>query len=88
MTNNHWDAQRAEIATWLSGWLGMAKKWTDKILDSDHDVDKNKIINVLTEWIAYLEELKIKIIKMPSNSRPESSISVASSESYEKKFNR
>ena len=43
----------------------MIKKWVDKILDNeDHDVDKNKIINQINAWILWLEETKIKIIKM------------------------
>jgi len=41
-----WTEERAEIATWLSGYLAMVKQWVDKILDNEHyDVDKNKIIN-------------------------------------------
>ena len=37
----------------------------DKILNNeDHDVDKNKIITQIDEWISWLEETKIKIIKM------------------------
>ena len=43
--SNVWETERKEIATWLSGYLSMIKKWVDKILDNeDHDVDKNKII--------------------------------------------
>jgi len=62
---NVWSTERKEIATWLSGYLAMIKKWVDKILDNeDHDVDKNKIINQIDEWIKWLEETKIKIIKM------------------------
>lgn len=68
MDSNNWESQRAEIATWLSGWSGMIKKWIDRILDNhDHDVDKNKIINVINDWINYLEEMKLKIIKMRSS---------------------
>ena len=45
----------------------MIKQWVDKILDNEHyDVDKNKIINLLNEWIQWLEETKIKIMKMKS----------------------
>ena len=45
----------------------MVKGWVDKILDNEHhDVDKNKIINLLNEWIQWLEETKIKIMKMKS----------------------
>ena len=63
--SNVWETERAEIATWLSGYLAMIKKWVDKILDNeDHDVDKNKIIRQIDEWISWLEETKIKIIKM------------------------
>jgi hypothetical protein len=65
MMSNVWDTERKEIATWLSGYLGMVKKWVDRILDNeDHDVDKNKIINQINEWIQWLEETKLKIIKM------------------------
>ena len=62
-----WANERTEIATWLSGYLAMIKQWVDKILDNEHyDVDKNKIINLLNEWIQWLEETKIKIMKMKS----------------------
>ena len=45
MMSNVWETERKEIATWLSGYLAMIKKWVDKILDNeDHDVDKIKII--------------------------------------------
>tara|TARA_R100000008_G_C3553641_1_gene151918 strand:+ start:309 stop:530 length:222 start_codon:yes stop_codon:yes gene_type:complete len=65
MKSKVWETERAEIATWLSGYLAMIKKWVDKILDNeDHDVDKNKIINQIDGWIKWLEETKIKIIKM------------------------
>ena len=60
-----WPEERAEIATWLSGYLSMYKKWVDKILDSeDHEVSKNKILDLISEWIKQLEEMKVKIIKM------------------------
>ena len=63
--SNVWETERAEIATWLSGYLAMIKKWVDKILDNeDHDVDKNKIIRQIDEWISWLEDTKIKIMKM------------------------
>ena len=63
--SNVWETERKEIATWLSGYLFMIKKWVDKILDNeDHDVDKNKIIRQIDEWISWLEDTKIKIIKM------------------------
>ena len=60
-----WETERKEIATWLSGYLAMIKKLVDKILDNeDHDVDKIKIITQIDEWIKWLEETKLKIIKM------------------------
>ena len=63
--SNVWETERKEIATWLSGYLFMIKKWVDKILDNeDHDVDKIKIITQIDEWISWLEETKIKIMKM------------------------
>jgi hypothetical protein len=63
--SNVWETERKEIATWLSGYLAMIKKWVDKILDNeDHDVDKNKIIRQIDECISWLEETKLKIIKM------------------------
>ena len=63
--SNVWETERKEIATWLSGYLAMIKKWVDKILDNeDHDVDKNKIITQIDEWISWLEETKIKIMRM------------------------
>jgi hypothetical protein len=63
--SNVWETERKEIATWLSGYLFMIKKWVDKILDNeDHDVDKNKIIRQIDEWISWLEDTKIKIMKM------------------------
>ena len=72
-----WPEERAEIAMWLSGYLTMYKKWVDKILDNDdHDVTKNKIIDLLSEWIAKLEEEKIKIMKM-SDTSPEKEIEAA-----------
>ena len=87
MPNNNWESQRAEIAAWLSGWAGMIKKWVDKILDSDHDVDKNKIINTLTEWIKYLEDTKLKIIKMNSTPPKEEPEGYVSKETNEDKQN-
>ena len=63
--SNIWSNERTEIATWLSGYLNMVKTWVDKILDNEHyDVDKNKIIGLIDEWIAWLEETKLKIMKM------------------------
>ena len=62
-----WEEERKEIATWLSGYLSMVKKWVDRILDNDdHDVDKNKIIKQIDAWIKYLQETKDKIIRMRS----------------------
>ena len=62
---NVWETERKEIATWLSGYLAMIKRWVDKILENEeHDVDKNKIIRQIDEWISWLEETKLKIIKM------------------------
>lgn len=75
-----WPEERAEIAMWLSGYLTMYKKWVDKILDNDdHDVTKNKIIDLLSEWIAKLEEEKIKIMKM-SDTSPEKEIEATANE--------
>ena len=63
--NSVWSEERSEIATWLSGYLSMIKKWVDKILDNeDVDVNKNKIINLLDEWIQLLEDTKKKIMMM------------------------
>ena len=60
-----WPEERAEIAIWLSGFLGTYKKWVDKILDNnDHEVKKNKIIDLLSDWIQKLEEERTKIMKM------------------------
>ena len=64
-TRSIWTNERKEIATWLSGYLAMVKKWVDKILDNeDHDVDKIKILNQINDWIQWLEETKLKIMKM------------------------
>ena len=64
-TTKSWPEERAEIAVWLSGFLGIYKKWVDKILDNeDHDVDKIKIITQIDEWITWLQETKLKIMKM------------------------
>ena len=61
--NKSWQEERKEIAVWLSGYLGMVKKWVDRILDNeDHEVDKNKIINTLSDWIDYLSEERQKIM--------------------------
>ena len=64
-TKSIWTNERKEIATWLSGYLAMVKKWVDKILDNDDvEVDKNKILKQINEWIQWLEETKLKIMKM------------------------
>ena len=64
-TKSIWTNERKEIATWLSGYLAMIKKWVDKILDNeDHDVDKVKILNQINDWIQWLEDTKLKIMKM------------------------
>ena len=66
--NTSWQEERKEIAVWLSGYLGMVKKWVDKILDNeDHDVDKNKILKTLDEWIKYLQDERYKIMMMKNN---------------------
>ena len=45
----------------------MVKKWVDKILDNeDVDVDKNKILKELDNWIKWLEDTKRKIMMMKS----------------------
>ena len=62
-----WEEERKEIATWLSGYLSMVKKWVDRILDNDdHDVDKTKIIKQIDAWIQYLQDTKNKIMRMRS----------------------
>jgi|TARA_Y100000114_G_scaffold44005_1_gene39595 hypothetical protein len=67
MNNKSWSDERAEIAVWLSGYLSMVKKWVDKILDNeDVDVDKNKILKELDNWIKWLEDTKRKIMMMKS----------------------
>ena len=63
--NASWQEQRQEIAVWLSGFLGMGKKWVDRILDNeDHDVDKHKILKTIDEWIKYLQDERHKIMMM------------------------
>ena len=67
MGQKSWPEERAEIAIWLSGFLGTYKKWLDKILDNDdHDVSKNHIIETLDGWIEYLQEERQKIMLMRS----------------------
>ena len=61
-----WPEERSEIAVWLTGYLSMYKKWVDKILDNDDtEVTKNKILDLLSDWIKQLEEMKLNIMKMP-----------------------
>lgn len=67
MNRNSWSDERTEIAVWLSGYLSMVKKWVDKILDNeDVEVDKNKILKELDNWIKWLEDTKRKIMMMKS----------------------
>ena len=67
MRNKTWSDERAEIAVCVSGYLSMGKKWVDKILDNeDVDVDKNKILKELDNWIKWLEDTKQKIMMMKS----------------------
>ena len=71
-----WPDERAEIATWLSGYLSMYKKWVDRILDNDDvDVTKNKIIELLSEWIKHLEAEREKIMRMSSHSSEDYNLS-------------
>ena len=70
-----WPDERAEIATWLSGYLSMYKKWVDRILENDDvDVTKNKIIELLSEWIKYLEAEREKIMRMSSHSNEDDNL--------------
>ena len=63
--NKSWQDERKEISVWLSGYFGMVKLWVDKILDNeDHDINKNKIIDILSSWIKYLEDERQKIMLM------------------------
>ena len=65
LMNTSWQEQRQEIAVWLSGYLGMVKKWVDRILDNEyHDVDKNKILKTIDDWIKYLQDERQKIMMM------------------------
>ena len=58
-----WQEERKEIAVWLSGYLGMVNNWVDKVLDNeDLEVDKNKILATLSDWIDYLSEERQKIM--------------------------
>ena len=61
----NWQERRQEIAVWLSGYLGMVKQWVDRILDNeDVDIDKNKILKTIDEWIKYLQDERHKIMMM------------------------
>ena len=63
--NKSWQEERKEIAVWLSGYLGMVNNWVDKILDNDDlEVDKNKILSTLSDWIDYLSEERQKIMML------------------------
>ena len=53
--NKSWQEERKEIAVWLSGYLGMVNNWVDKIL-IEEDIDKNKILDTLSDWIDYLSD--------------------------------
>ena len=65
--NKSWQEERKEISVWLSGYFGMVKMWVDKILHEE-EVDKNKIIATLTDWIKYLEDERHKIMMMKDKS--------------------
>ena len=65
MSDKTWQEERTEIAVWLSGYLAMVQNWIDRILgDNNHNVDKNKMISILDDWIRYLQEEREKIMKM------------------------
>ena len=86
-----WTDERKEIATWLSGYLNMVKTWVDKILDNEHyDVDKIKIIGLIDEWIAWLEDTKLKIMKMkdidPNASKEELALLLTNAEGKKKQI--
>ena len=60
-----WQEERKEIAVWLSGYLGMVNNWVDKVLDNeDLEVDKNKILATLSDWIDYLSDERHKIMML------------------------
>ena len=63
--NKSWQEERKEIAVWLSGYLGMVNNWVDKVLDNeDLEVDKNKILSILSDWIEYLSDERHKIMML------------------------
>ena len=61
--NKSWQEERKEIAVWLSGYLGMVNNWVDKIL-IEEDIDKNKILATLSDWIDYLSDERHKIMML------------------------
>ena len=61
--NKSWQEERKEIAVWLSGYLGMVNNWVDKIL-IEEDIDKNKILSTLSDWIDYLSDERQKIMML------------------------
>ena len=61
--NKSWQEERKEIAVWLSGYLGMVNNWVDKIL-IEEDIDKNKILDTLSDWISYLTDERQKIMML------------------------
>ncbi len=61
--NKSWQEERKEIAVWLSGYLGMVNNWVDKIL-LEEDIDKNKILSTLSDWIDYLSDERQKIMML------------------------
>ena len=61
--NKSWQEERKEIAVWLSGYLGMVNNWVDKIL-IEEDIDKNKILDTLSDWIKYLSDERQKIMML------------------------
>ena len=61
--NKSWQEERKEIAVWLSGYLGMVNNWVDKIL-IEEDIDKNKILATLSDWIDYLTDERQKIMML------------------------
>ena len=61
--NKSWQEERKEIAVWLSGYLSMVNNWVDKIL-IEEDIDKNKILATLSDWIDYLSDERQKIMML------------------------
>ena len=61
--NKSWQEERKEIAVWLSGYLGMVNNCVDKIL-IEEDIDKNKILSTLSDWIEYLSDERQKIMML------------------------